>query len=253
MRSIYEYRIHPLMVGVMGTLKGAVTHLLDMETPCAGPALVFYLEGGRQKILVDTGVGGPEGVIKALNSIGLKPQDIDTVILTHLHFDHADNVGLFPQARFILQKREWEYAQSPLPIQRSRYKPQTLRELEHLDLVLVGDGYEVEPGVNVILVPGHTKGQQAVVVNTCEGRYVLAGDLLYCRLNIYPGITEFTDITGSRIACTPQPEHAFYPPGIHTDLSDWYDSVWKVLAYAGSRKRIVPGHETELVGTVIPY
>lgn len=253
MRSINEYRIHPLMVGMMASPKGAITHLLDMTTPCIGPALAFYLEGGRQKILVDTGVGGPEGVIKALNGIGLQPEDIDTVILTHLHFDHADNVSLFPQARFILQRKEWEYAQSPLPIQRSLYNPQTLRELERLNLVLVEDGYEVEAGVNVILVPGHTKGQQAVVVNTSQGRYVLAGDLLYCRLNIEPGISEFTDITGRRIKCTPQPEHDFYPPGIHTDLSDWYESVGKVLSYAGNRNRIVPGHESELVGKIIPY
>lgn len=240
------------MVGMMSSFKGAITHLLDMMTPCVGPALVFYLQGGRQKILVDTGVGEPEGVIRALNSIGLKPEDIDTVILTHLHFDHADNVGLFPQARFILQKQEWEYAKSPLPIQRSLYNPRTLMELEHLDLILVGDGYEVADGVEVILVPGHTKGQQAVVVNTSQGKYVLAGDLLYCWLNIYPGISEYTDMLGNPITCTPQPDHAFYPPGIHTDLSEWYDSVWKVLSIAGSRRRIVPGHEPELVGRIIP-
>jgi len=240
------------MVGMMSSLKGATTHLLDMMTPCVGPALVFYLEGSTQKILVDTGVGGPEGVIQALSGIGLTPKDIDTVILTHLHFDHADNVGLFPHARFILQKKEWEYAKTPLPIQRSLYNPRTLDELEHLDLVLVGDGYEVEDGVEVILVPGHTKGQQAVVVNTSQGKYVLAGDLLYCWLNIYPGISEYTDMMGNRISCTPQPEHAFYPPGIHTDLSDWYDSVWKVLSFAGSRRRIIPGHEPGLVGKIIP-
>ena len=64
---------------------------------------VFYLEGGPQKILVDTGVGS-EGVIRALAGIGLKPEDIDIVILTHLHFDHADNVAYFI-ARFILQRK----------------------------------------------------------------------------------------------------------------------------------------------------
>lgn len=240
------------MVGMMGSVKGATTHLVDMITPCVGPALVFYLEGGPQKILVDTGVGGPEGVIRALDGIGIKPEDIDIVILTHLHFDHADNVGLFPQARFILQKKEWEYARSPLPIQRSLYNPQTIAVLEHLDLVLVGDCYVVEDGIEVILVPGHTKGQQAVVVNTSKGKYVLAGDLLYTWINIYPGIAEFTDLMGNKIACTPQPDHAFYPPGIHTDLSEWYDSAWRVLSIAGSRKRLVPGHEPQLVGKIIP-
>lgn len=236
----------------MSSVKGASTHLVDMLTPCVGPALVFYLEGGSQKILVDTGVGGPEGVVRALAGIGLKPQDIDTVILTHLHFDHADNVGLFPQARFILQKREWEYAKSPLPIQRQLYNPETIAELERLDLILVGDRYVVEDGVEVILVPGHTPGQQAVVVNTSQGNYVLAGDLLMTWINVYPHISEYTDMLGNRVAVTPQPDHAFFPPGIHTDLTDWYDSAWRVLAFAGSRRRILPGHEPSLVGKVIP-
>ncbi len=235
----------------MSSVKGVTTHLVDMMTPCLGPVFVFYLEGGPQKILVDTGVGS-EGVIRALAGIGLKPEDIDIVILTHLHFDHADNVSLFPQARFILQKKEWKYAQSPLPIQRHLYNPQTIYQLQHLDLVLVGDQYVVADGIEVILVPGHTKGQQAVVVETAQGKYVLAGDLLYSWINIYPDITEFIDIKGNRIPCTPQLGHAFYPPGIHTDLSDWYDSAWRVLSFAGSRKRIVPGHEPQLAGKILP-
>ena len=94
----------------------------------------------------------------------------------------------------------------------------------------------VADGIEVILVPGHTKGQQAVVVETAQGKYVLAGDLLYSWINIYPDITEFIDIKGNRIPCTPQLGHAFYPPGIHTDLSDWYDSAWRVLSFAGSQQ-----------------
>ncbi|NLV17144.1 MAG: N-acyl homoserine lactonase family protein [Syntrophomonadaceae bacterium] len=236
----------------MSSIKGVTTHLLDMMIPLVGPALVFLIEGGAERILVDAGVGGPEALIRALAAKGLKPKDIDTVIITHLHFDHADNVGLFPHARFILQKKEWEYARSPLPIQRSLYDPNTIAELEMLNLVLVEDGFSVVPGVQVILVPGHTQGQQAVVVNTGAGPYVIAGDLLYSYLNIYPEIAEFTDMLGNKIRCTPQPDHDFYPPGIHTDLTEWYKSVERVLSLAGSRERIIPGHDPQVVGKIFP-
>ncbi|CFX46106.1 Beta-lactamase-like [Syntrophomonas zehnderi OL-4] len=263
-----EYRIRPLVAAKIGAVKGVATHMVDMMTPVVVPVLAFYIEGGPKKILVDTGVldagpdnsfhgfplvdSGPQGMINALAEIGLKPEDIDIVIITHLHFDHAANISLFPNAQFILQKKEWEYAKAPLPVQRDVYLTQLLGQLEKYDLVLADDGYEVADGINVICVPGHTKGQQAVIVNTSDGNYVIAGDLMYTYLNMYPERTEMTDMFGNLVTCTPQIGHAFYPPGIHTDLSDWYDSVWRVLKIAGSRKRIIPGHDPALMGKIFP-
>ncbi len=263
-----EYKIRPLVVAQIGAVKGVATHMVDMMTPVVVPVLAFYIEGGPKKILVDTGVvdggpennfhgfplidSGPQGMVKALAEIGLTPEDIDIVIITHLHFDHAANISLFPHAQFILQKKEWEYAKAPLPIQKGVYLTDLLSQLESYDLILADDGYEVAEGVKVICVPGHTKGQQAVVVNTSDGNYVIAGDLMYTLLNIYPEKTELIDMFGNQIPCTPQPGHAFYPPGIHTDLTDWYNSAWRVLSIAGTRKHIIPGHEPSLVGKVFP-
>jgi glyoxylase-like metal-dependent hydrolase (beta-lactamase superfamily II) len=263
-----QYKIRPLEVAKIGAVKGVVTHMVDMLTQLGAPVFAFYLEGGSKKILVDTGVvdggpegnfhgfpligGGPQGVTAALAGIGLTPEDIDIVIITHLHFDHAANIALFPKAQFILQKKEWEYAKAPLPVQRGVYLTELLTQLESYDLVLAEDGYEVADGVKVICVPGHTKGQQAVVVNTADGVYVLSGDLLYTQINMYPETTEITDVFGNKVACTPQPGHAFYPPGIHTDLTDWYNSVWRILSIAGSRSHIIPGHDPSLVGRVFP-
>jgi N-acyl homoserine lactone hydrolase len=263
-----EYKIYPLVAAKIGAIKGVVTQMVDMVTPIVAPVLAFYLEGGSKKILVDTGVcepgpdgtfhgfplqdGGPQGMIKALAGIGLKPEDIDIVIITHMHFDHAANIGLFPHAQFVLQKKEWEYAKAPLPIQRGVYMTELLAQLESYDLVLVDDGYEVADGVKVICVPGHTKGQQATVVNTSDGTYVLSGDLMYTQVNIHPEITEFIDAGGNKVVCTPQIGHSFYPVGIHTDLSEWYDSAWRVLSIAGSRSHILPGHDPSMIGKVFP-
>jgi N-acyl homoserine lactone hydrolase len=260
-----EYKIHPLEVAKIGVVKAVMTQMVDMMTPFVAPVLAFYLEGGAKKILIDTGVvdgeefhgfpligGGPQGMVNALAQIGLKPEDIDIVIITHMHFDHAANIALFPKAQFILQKKEWEYAKAPLPLQKGVYLTELLTELEGYDLILADDGYEVADGVKVICVPGHTKGQQATVVNTSDGTYVLAGDLMYTAANLYPETTEIIDAAGNKVPCTPQIGHAFYPPGIHTDLSEWYDSVWRILSIAGSRKHILPGHDPSLVGRIFP-
>ncbi|MGR6836076.1 N-acyl homoserine lactonase family protein [Syntrophomonas erecta] len=260
-----EYRIRPLVAAKIGAVKGVVTHMVDATVPFVAPVLAFYLEGGNKKILVDTGVvegenfhgfplidGGRKGMIKALEEVGLTSEDIDIVIITHLHFDHAANIGLFPHAQFILQKKEWEYAKAPLPIQKGVYLTQLLNELEQYDLILADDGYEVADGVKVICVPGHTQGQQATIVNTSNGTYVLSGDLMYTMVNLYPSMTNFTDSLGNEITCTPQPDHSFFPVGIHTDLTKWYNSAWRVLSIAGSRKRILPGHDPSLVGRVFP-
>lgn len=263
-----EYKIHPLVVGTLGAIKGVVTFNVDFFTPLVAPVLAFYLEGGDKKILVDVGVvepgesgefhgfplfsGGADGVTQALETVGLKPEDIDIVILTHMHFDHAANVDLFPKAQFILQKEEWKYAKSPLPTQKGVYLPELIEKVEKCNLVLVDGDYEVADGVSVCLVPGHTQGQQGVVVNTADGYYVIAGDLMYATCNIFPELTELQDAAGNIIECTPQYGHAFYPPGIHTNLTDWYDSAWKVLRLAGFRDHILAGHDPALMGKVFP-
>ncbi|NLV16129.1 MAG: N-acyl homoserine lactonase family protein [Syntrophomonadaceae bacterium] len=260
-----EYKIYPIEVGLIGVTKATMTFNLQPDLAFTVPILAFYIEGGDKKILVDTGCVddpnyhgftlagvGPEGMRKGLAKVGLKPEDIDIVIISHFHFDHAANIGLFPNAQFILQKTEWEYAKNPIPIQDGVYVAELLRELEGYDLVLADDGYEVADGVNVICVPGHTMGQQATVVNTSEGKYVISGDLIYMQLNMYPDTTEFIDATGAKIEVIPQPGHAFYPPGIHVNLMDWYNSVWRVLKVAGSRKRILPGHDPFINGKVFP-
>lgn len=260
-----EYTIHPIEVGLIGVTKATMTFNLQADLPFWVPILAFYIEGGDKKILVDTGCVddpnfhgfnlsgvGPKGVEKGLASVGVKPEDIDIVIISHFHFDHAANIEMFPHAQFILQKKEWEYAKNPIPVQNGVYVSELLAKLESYDLILADDGYEVADGVNVLCVPGHTMGQQATVVNTREGKYVLSGDLLYMQLNMYPDITEFIDAKGQKIEVIPQAGHAFYPPGIHVNLTDFYDSAWRLLKVAGTRKRILPGHDPFINGKVFP-
>ncbi len=248
-----NYRIHCLMAGAVRTLVHTLGQdNLPLMIPAVFPILVFCLEEGRRRILIDTGAPNPTLLSNALAQVGVLPADIDTVILTHLHFDHCANTELFPTARFILQRREWEFAHHPTTFQREIYVPELIDRVGECDLVLVEDYYEVADGVAVYLVPGHTAGQQAVSISTVEGTYVLAGDLFGSFFNINPAAHELVDLMGKRIPIPVLPEQDFYPPDIHTDLNDFYASANKLLTISGSRDRIIPSHDPSLSGKVFP-
>jgi glyoxylase-like metal-dependent hydrolase (beta-lactamase superfamily II) len=113
---------------------------------------------------------------KALQNIGVSPLDIDTVILTHLHWDHSSNNHLFPNARFIVQKKEYEHLADPETKEEDGSEPCRLALEPEYDPV--DRAWESGPGISVILTPGHTPGSQCGVVDTSAGKYILAGDLV---------------------------------------------------------------------------
>lgn len=248
-----NYRIHCLAAGAVRTLIQTVDQdELPMLMSAVFPILVFCLEEGGRRILIDTGAPDPALLSHALARIGVQPADIDTVILTHLHFDHCANTELFPTARFIVQQKEWEFARHPIKSQRDIYVPELIDMVGERDLVLVDDYYEAAEGVAVHLVPGHTAGQQAVSVSTVAGTYILAGDLFGSFFSINPAAHEFFDLTGKRIPIQILPGQKFYPPDIRSDLNEFYKSADKLLTIAGSRDRIIPSHDPCLPGKVYP-
>ncbi|NLB53514.1 MAG: N-acyl homoserine lactonase family protein [Syntrophomonadaceae bacterium] len=263
-----QYRIYPIMVGKNTANKAIFTHMVDMDINLVVPVYVYYIEGGHKKILVDTGVmelgstglyngisikeAGPQAVCAGLKKFGVNPEDIDIVILTHLHFDHAANLELFPQAVFFVQESEVIYAQEPLPIQKDDYLPGIAQLLNKYQVVTVDGNSWVAPGVEIIHAPGHTSGFQIVAVDTSEGKYIIAGDLVYLYLNLYPDTSEIIDADGNRIQCTPIVGHDIYPPGNNSSLTDWYTSISKVLSLCGDKSHIIPGHCPTIMGKIFP-
>jgi glyoxylase-like metal-dependent hydrolase (beta-lactamase superfamily II) len=113
-----------------------------------------------KNILVDTGSRGIFPVIEnQLERLGLEADDIDTVILTHLHLDHAFNVALFPKAQIIAWMHEWKYL-----------KTCKLKSINN---------YEIEPGVVIFPTPGHAEEHLAVEI-TLENdqKVIIAGDAI---------------------------------------------------------------------------
>ncbi|MFC4591614.1 MBL fold metallo-hydrolase [Sphaerisporangium corydalis] len=137
-------------------------------------------------VLVDTGIGAPGspastwapvpgGLLGELAAAGVAPEDIGTVVLTHLHSDHAsgavtDGVPAFPNARHVLQRAEVDWIENAGP---NPVLDRILRPLTGLVDVVDGDA-AVAPGVRVALAPGHTPGHQVVEI----GPLTLTGDVV---------------------------------------------------------------------------
>ena len=131
---------------------------------------------GRQNILVDTGhQGRRELLLHALEARHLTPDDIGAVVLTHAHWDHSQNVDLFPNATICLHPKELEYTRNPKPSDwaTARYFPDTLRNLNVRE---IAEGETLEPGVRVLDTPGHTRGSISLLVETSQGTVALVGD-----------------------------------------------------------------------------
>ena len=129
---------------------------------------------GQNNILVDVGhCGRRRHLTTALDSRGLTTDDIQMVVLTHAHWDHAQNVDMFPNARFVINKAEVDYSRAPRKGDWATpsYFANTLQGLNVQEVV---EGTELEPGVRIIEIPGHTRGSIGVAVDTPDGTAVIA-------------------------------------------------------------------------------
>lgn len=162
---------------------------------------------GDRNVLVDTGFmqdehssgfsrkfGIPSWIspVRLLAELGIAPEAVTDIILTHAHFDHMGSIAEFPNAHIFIQKSEllsW-YEAIALP-RRYGYltaiiDPDNLRtaleaSIQHRVTLVDGDRDDVLPGIHVRLGSGHTIGQQFVLIDTAAGRRVISGDCVYSR------------------------------------------------------------------------
>lgn len=254
--------------------KSAVTPNLDTELVLDYPYLGFLLQKDGHNVLVDTGisekyiidgkawggfpaVGGRQYLEKALADANANPDDIEIVIYTHLHNDHAANCSLFKNARFITQKDEWRILLDPLPIMKVRrdYDPNLVEELRQVNLLLVDGDLELTDGIKLYKTPGHTPGGQSIAVTTRKGVVVLIGDLCPLACLAFPKQTELVDMHGKRHKITPPPDvyGSVFPVSVVYNYFDFYDSVSRIraIASADTPEFIIGGHEASLLFTGI--
>lgn len=251
------YTIHPILDGTFDLPKTGMTYLVDEGITMRTPVVTFLLvptDPADPVVFVDAGAedghiagremadGGPEPLRAGLADQGLTPDDVDYLVLTHLHHDHAGNVDLFADATVLLQRAELEAARDPLPYMRRSYVDAHLETTVAADLSLVDGGYRLVDGIDLRLTPGHTQGMQTVFVDTPGGPYALAGDLIYCRQNLDPGVESLRDVAGTTYEVTPV-DWGYIPPGLHVDVSACYESIARV------RERVA---DTAILGGHLP-
>jgi glyoxylase-like metal-dependent hydrolase (beta-lactamase superfamily II) len=164
-----------------------------------------------------------------LGRVGLSFKDIKTVILTHLHWDHVALASYFPDARFLVQKKEFDFALNPHPAVASSFRKEFFVDL---NLQFTEGDQQIMDGVNVLFTPGHSPGGQSVAVDTSNGIAVITG--FCCTFeNFYPPLE--AKAKGLEIV----------PPGIHTNVLEAYDSVLRVKHTATI---IIPFHDPKFMG-----
>ncbi|MEM6940269.1 MAG: N-acyl homoserine lactonase family protein [Pseudomonadota bacterium] len=216
------------------------------DAPHAMDYFMWVLQRDAEVILVDTGYDHAEAEARgrpirmdpptALEPLGLTPDRITDIIVTHLHYDHAGGLQLFPQARLHLQASEMTYATGPCMCHDTLRMPFTaahvcevIQRLYRGKVAFYSGAAEIADGVSVHCIGGHSRGLQAVRVRTRAGWLVLASDAAHFYENL--------------IHRKPFP--------IVVDLQEMLDGFSALEHLASAPRLIVPGHDP-LVRKVFP-
>jgi len=165
--------------------------------------IVWLIRGNGRNILFDSGFyrdqfmkqWKPTDYVKPSDSVaplGLKPEDITDVIISHMHWDHADGMDLFPKAKIWLQKDELEYYAGEAWQSRRTHGGVFAEDVlaavklntEGRVGLVNGDAQEILPGITAYIGGKHTYASQFITVNTAVGAVVLASDNMYLYENL---------------------------------------------------------------------
>ena len=170
----------------------------------------LLIRTGAKNVLVDTGMGDKHDarfrelyaeahettVPRELAKLGVRPEEIDLVILTHLHFDHAGGatrreggelVPAFPKATYIIQEGMWEEALLPNPRTKGSYFQEDFVPLKQAGRVKFVKGEEeVAPGIRVLQTGGHVKHHQVVTAESGGRKAIYWADLLPTSMHVKP-------------------------------------------------------------------
>lgn len=242
-----DYVIYPIKTGEFKAMeKSNLMYQHDCGTKLVAPVIMYCIKGKDRVVVVDTGCSDPEwaekwhhGLVRTedmhplagLRRIGVDPRDVDTVVNTHLHWDHSFNNDLFPNAVFYEQKREVEYAVHPLPCHWIYYEshqlgltPPWMKTYSRFRII---DGdYNLFPGIDIVALPGHTPGFQGVLVQTSDGPILIASDTM--------GLFECWE--GTKL-------YKHVPSAIHYNLDEYYRTLDKMDRLTTF---ILPGHDPKV-------
>jgi glyoxylase-like metal-dependent hydrolase (beta-lactamase superfamily II) len=195
-----------------------------------------------ETILVDTGfdpeVGRRRGrtcliePADAMAQLGVGPETVSRVVLTHLHYDHTGNLGRFPDAELLVPARELDFWLGPLARRAQFAHAVEASELGHvLAAVDTGrvrrleGGEEIADGVRVVFLGGHSPGQIALGIDAQAGWTVLASGAMHF----------YEELERDR------------PFGVLANLAEMYEGYDTLRELAGPGSHLVPGHDAEVM------
>ncbi|MBW2345754.1 MAG: N-acyl homoserine lactonase family protein [Deltaproteobacteria bacterium] len=234
-----HYIIKPLMLGKMLMNCSLMTYMLNFQKEIWVPIVTWYVKTEDKNVLIDSGASVDimkkywyadyEEIMtfeQALDSVDTTPEEIDVVIQTHLHFDHCGNTSKCRNAEVIVQSEELAFSRKPHPLFFGSYLRRG--ELDEVNFKEVDGDAEVFPGIEVLKVPGHSPGTQAISIQTENANVVLSG---FCSIadNFSP----------------PEKFKKLWPvltPGVHVDALQAFASAKRVKEEADV---IIPIHDME--------
>jgi len=237
---MHQHKIYPIALCEGPRDSSHFAYRSESGCICNTACYIWYIESDNARILVDAGAsastftdrGTPEtdivSVEEGLGKLKLKPDDIDIIIATHLHCDHIALGRLYKKAKFVVQKRELEYAKNPHTIDAVLYN---LASFNNFNWEVIDGDREIVPGISVLLTPGHSPGGQSVAINTPAGKAIITG---FCA-------TQNTFIPTGEMK---RRGWEVTIPLIHHDALQTYNSVIKVKHLADI---IIPLHEPAFI------
>ncbi len=192
-----RYSVTPIVVGRCDSPEPRLLYLGDPAVTIPTIFTFFLLKAEDRVILVDIGftaelcerympdVGqaAEEDPFGQLEALGVRPDDVDEIVVTHAHWDHLSSAAWrFPNARVHLQRAEYEFVTNPPhPWFRELVDTDAVESLSDQSrprLVLLDGETEILAGIRSIATPGHTKGHQSILVDTIHGDVCITGDAL---------------------------------------------------------------------------
>lgn len=194
------------------------------DTSCPRDWETRWAPTGLQEFFPYDQVSEEEYLDSRLHQVGLELGDIDYVVLSHLHFDHAGNAGMFAGTgvKMVCSDKEKEFA---LGFEGEFNGAHIKTDYAGLDLETVSGDVDFLPGVRLLQAPGHTAGTMAMQVDLPEtGTMIFTSDAIYLGDSYGPPAT---------------------PAAIVNDLSAWYSSVEKIRGIAErTQATVVFGHDS---------
>lgn len=237
------YEVIAVRYGTRETTRAESFHCYEVYGEDDAPLTMDYFfwllrDPHGQTIVVDSGfdteVGEERGrtvVVEpatAMRSLGVEPETVRTVVVTHLHYDHIGNLELFPQAELVVARKDLDFWTGPVADRRFFADLVVPSELEVVTgaasagrVRLVEDDLVVAPGLRALRVGGHSPGQLILLVDTGDGQCVLASDAIHYAEELDRDM----------------------PFALFTELADMYRGYDVLRELRDGGRTIVPGHD----------